>query len=614
MVSLPSITAISVSLLSLLVLLTGVTHASPSVAGSVRNDVWNSKLSESGCKDPTDGRRVHAVIENITGVSDDITSLIVNGQEGIGLISGSDIEYFHWVRVHSNSKTKSLWVSFHTDNVDWLGSDLDLTIKGSDKSVIYDGKVPLTSSDDKLALSYLAFRNNGQEAVLHIHNNDDKNSHTLTSATLNGLPITLPTTATQPVPPGGHLAFAVPVKNGGPVTTNDVWTIKLGNGLGYGGRVTGIERFVVEAWPKSDNCPLPGGNNDNANELQKIGIDSVYYDGGSFEKNCGGNLPDVIAALNGTNFHVVTDRDTAEATKPAARAAFIDAILLGDEVDGDVDSDHLFGTLKKAQEAAEKAPEVPTYMGSKTTRNVGSFTGIADIQGSDAYSAACAPTMLPVIKTLPLQYPYYYLRNARDNHAPGVFWGYSQLYSDAWSYQANANELIAQIGQVVLSGSKGLMFFQSYQEQFKQHRASDIGQVVKSIRAVGDIIREGDILGMKFSTSAKLNKEVMIEVIRSPEKLLVAIVNTNARGYSNLLCHTFIDKHWTFSKLNVKSITLDMSSAPGVNKLSNWQEVQESGLKPLKDVDISTSGSNVLLGDVDIDDRIPIRLFVADVE
>merc|ERR1712185_737085 len=97
-------------------------------------------------------------------------------------------------------------------------------------------------------------------------------------------------------------------------------------------------------------------------------------------------------------------------------------------------------------------PDVPTYMGSKTNHNVGAFAGIADIQGSDAYCAACAPTMLAAVKKLPLQYPYYYLRNARDNHAPGVFWGYAQFYSDAWSYQADAPELIAQIGQTLLSG------------------------------------------------------------------------------------------------------------------------------------------------------------------
>ena len=88
------------------------------------------------------------------------------------------------------------------------------------------------------------------------------------------------------------------------------------------------------------------------------------------------------------------------------------------------------GALGKFYKAQRTVPDVPTYQGSKTTRNVGAFSGIADIQGSDAYAGACAPTMLPVIKRLPLQYPYYYLRNARDNHAPGVFWGYAQLYSN----------------------------------------------------------------------------------------------------------------------------------------------------------------------------------------
>merc|ERR550514_68298 len=112
----------------------------------------------------------------------------------------------------------------------------------------------------------------------------------------------------------------------------------------------------------------------------------------------------------------MTDTTTAAELSVGARRAVVDALLLGDEVDGKVDADHVRkGALKAAFGAAVAAPDVPTYQGSKTTRNVGAFAGIADIQGSDAYSAACAPTMLAVTKTLPLQYPFDYLRNARDN-------------------------------------------------------------------------------------------------------------------------------------------------------------------------------------------------------
>ena len=80
-----------------------------------------------------------------------------------------------------------------------------------------------------------------------------------------------------------------------------------------------------------------------------------------------------------------------------------------------------------------------------------------------ADAAACAPTQLAAVKTLPLSYPYHYLRNARDNHMPLTFWGYSQLYSPpdssssalsgqygagtgtGWDYDPQQNELVAQV-------------------------------------------------------------------------------------------------------------------------------------------------------------------------
>lgn len=83
--------------------------------------------------------------------------------------------------------------------------------------------------------------------------------------------------------------------------------------------------------------------------------------------------------------------------------------------------------------------------GSKTNHFVGAFAGITDVQGSDAYCAACAPTMLGVAYKLSMRYPYDYLNNARENHKPLPMWGYSQLYSDAWSYQANYEALVAQV-------------------------------------------------------------------------------------------------------------------------------------------------------------------------
>ena len=106
------------------------------------------------------------------------------------------------------------------------------------------------------------------------------------------------------------------------------------------------------------------------------------------------------------------------------------------------------------QQMNDAYPAIPTYQGGKTNSHIGSYSGITDIQGMDAYLGACAPTIVPVIKPLPIDYPYLYLKNTRNNHMPLPTWLYSQLYSDAWSYQANANEIVAQIAQTVLAGAK----------------------------------------------------------------------------------------------------------------------------------------------------------------
>ena len=275
---------------------------------------------------------------------------------------------------------------------------------------------------------------------------------------------------------------------------------------------------------------------------------------------------------------------------------------------------------------------------------MGAFAGIADVQGMDAYSGACAPTQLSVLKTLPLQYPYFYLRNARDNHVPLTFWGYSQLYegnpkfldadaSDAippggltWDYQAHQNELVAQIAQVVLSGSKGMMTFQTEGAELRAFNTSLVAQTMRSIRTVSDIVRVGDIAAVGFTLSAgsTLNKEVMVETILAPPatdaapgapaRLLVAVVNTDASGYSNLLCHVGVSKHWTFKKHTIDALALHLGTAPQLGAASNWREAIGGALVPLSDVGVAANGTDVVLSQIALDDQLVARWLVADVE
>ena len=190
-------------------------------------------------------------------------------------------------------------------------------------------------------------------------------------------------------------------------------------------------------------------------------------------------------------------------------------------------------------------------------------------------------------------------------------WGYSQLYSEAWSYQADAPELVAQIGQVVLSGSKAMMLFQANLKEADGHKLSTLRDALRNVKVLGEEIRIGDIGGASFTSSSTLNKDVMVETILTPERLLVAMVNTDASGYSNLLCHTGTFKHWRFKKHTVDKLTITLP--PGATKLTNWQEARKGELTSVKDVSFSSSSTDVELKKIELDDDMPMRLLVADV-
>jgi hypothetical protein len=587
--------------------LSGVDGAN--IYAHTRADKWVSNLPEHGTDKQKNGRRTHIVIDGVSIAESDIASVKVRGQDGLSL--SDDLTYFDWFRAHSNPATNQVWLSFHSRNEDWLdASSIDVQITGKDGTTVVDDTV--AAGPPGLDLTYVTTRNGGAQVVLHIHSNGKEGD--LSKVVFDGVEVPLPSWAAR-VPANGHVVLTV---DGVTKKPGDIWTAVLftgSDGIGYGGRVV-PERFPIEAWPKSDDCPLPGGNEQHMEWVKSLGIDSIYYSASQFNKKCDADWTTVVNSLATVEdgwFHVMAGPGDVEGLSPAVRATSVDAVLIGDEVDGDIDADHLRPKLKKALEQMAAFPDVPTYMGSKTNHNVGSFAGITDIQGSDAYCAACAPTMLEAVRTLPLRYPYSYLRNARDNHAPLPFWGYSQLYSDAWSYQANPAELVSQLGQVILSGSKAVMFFQANYDKGHAKKNGPLESAIQSIRNVADIVREGDIQGVPFSVSSELNKEVMAETILSPEKLLVVVINTNADGYSNLLCHTLVDgRHWKFNATTVETMTLDLDSSPGIGSVSNWQESTKDGLVPLSSVDVSGSSGSVTLSNIAFDDKNVVRLFVAD--
>lgn len=171
-----------------------------------------------------------------------------------------------------------------------------------------------------------------------------------------------------------------------------------------------------------------------------------------------------------------------------------------------------------------------------------------------------------------------------------------------------------QIAQTVLSGSKGLMLFQTYHSVLSTTNTSLVRSAIQSVRAVSETVRVGDIEGLGFNVSSRLNEEVMVETILSPTQLLVVVINIDAKGYSNLLCHVGVDKHWTFRRHTLRNLTLDLTSAPQVRGLSNWREVVGGQMRQPSGVQIGSHAvGTVSLESMELDDQLVARFFVADV-
>jgi hypothetical protein len=74
--------------------------------------------------------------------------------------------------------------------------------------------------------------------------------------------------------------------------------------------------------------------------------------------------------------------------------------------------------LSVALSARSTLRDVPTFQGGATNRNAGTYSGISDFQGVDAYVASCAPHFFNFFEKTLLRMPYDYALNTRANHMP----------------------------------------------------------------------------------------------------------------------------------------------------------------------------------------------------
>jgi hypothetical protein len=300
------------------------------------------------------------------------------------------------------------------------------------------------------------------------------------------------------------------------------------------------------------------------------------------------------------------------------------AFATGDESDGEIYDDttkvpNAANKAKATRDSWARYPTIPTFNGGKTNRNIGTFAGMADVQGMDLYVAACAPHITPFGQHPPLRGAYDYIRNTRENHMPLPTWLYAQGLAPTWNktrpivggkihVQPDPQEIAVQAFSVVAAGGKGLLWFQSNQEEASHAPArwQAISEANWIIRSVRDHLRIGDVTGMARTTG-----DAIVELVRARDALIVPLIGlaTTAAPTDPSCAAAFIDEsavpHWVLA-----SQTLDVDvTVPADFGVADLFEVTSKAVIDLPAQPL-TNGRVVRLKNLVVDNARPARLFV----
>ena len=149
----------------------GSSQATPVLSGSYRKDFYLPKYREAlkTYQVPTDGGRVHLILQNSTCKGTSINSVKINSVEAMNL-QDDDFTYFDWSRFHFDNTSNVYWISFHSRNKQWLDSSpkpvLSLAVSDEQGSNCYSGNVTLNVKPDIL-VTYATTRKGGKEFVVH---------------------------------------------------------------------------------------------------------------------------------------------------------------------------------------------------------------------------------------------------------------------------------------------------------------------------------------------------------------------------------------------------------------------------------------------------------------
>ena len=588
------------------------------IHAALRRDPWLPEYSED-TPVPEHGGRVQVVATAAIGGR--ITRVRIDGTELSSIESppaSSAVPPFEWWHVWPERAVRGepVWVSFHTRDARWdTRTSAELSIETA-TGVVASGTFSIARPD--APITYVTTTLERDALLVHLAN-ESSAPRTLERLIVDGRDVTESACiATRTLAPGEHTLVRVPRCE--LAEPGDAWSVIVewadaDDAVGVGRVLPPF--FPIEAWNSTTDCPFPGGDEDALAMHREALIDTLYIHGGVCDR-CGGCDTATLLGetLPAAGLHAIATSDLSRLslTSTAAVAAY----STGDESDGELYRDD--GTPEAAHRARDsqrawwRRPEVPTFNGAMTNRNVGTFAGMADVQGIDLYVAACAPHITPFLMHPPLRAPFDYLRNARLAQRPGPVWLYAQGLSPVWnrgdpeySVQPDPPELAAQAMMAVAAGAKGLMWFQSNVGEGEHARARwrAIGDVNAMVSTVRELLRSGDPIGARTRDAA------LVEAIRAERAIVVPVASlSTSSGPDDLRCLAVRSEssvpHWVFRASRVAA-DIDVPAELGVLRVL---EVAPDGVRRASDVEVSARGRTLSLTGIALDPAFPVRLFV----
>ena len=575
---------------------------------------------------PTDGGRVQ--FAGVATVSGRVRRIEVDDRDLEVEVSAQNpsIEWYH-VWPEEVVAGQPIWLRLHSRSNAWdEGTRHKVSIQ-TDAGEALAGAFTLTTST--IPITYVTTADDGTKLLLHAQNRGPSEAR-IRSVTVNGVlyDATVTCGLSEPIAPGASVQAVIELCE--PLKPGSAWTVVLDDGSDRpsvgAGRVV-PEFFPIEAWPVSDDCPVPSAEADSAALTQHLeaGFDTFYL---YWNSRCASRTPEVLntvaparddyRVLIGDDY--LTSPDAGSGLTDLTRAA---GFLIGDEVDGEVyDSDGLSLPNQKAREARQLwslHPTLPVYNGAKTHGHVGTFAGIADIQGIDYYIAACAPHITADGAPIQLLGAYDFLRNTRENMMPLPTWQYAQGLHSGWNLRRDTEvfrrqpapqEVIFQAFSAMAAGAKGLMWFQTSLEEAAAAPASweAIGASNRAFRAVRRLLREGDLSDQATVRSG----EALVQTITGRSGIVLPVMNlrttsevTDALCLRNALFPNEVP-HWTFGETEARvSVALSPEQ-----RLTDLFEVGLDG--QVRDVDWYTDAASrtVIIQSIPLSNEAPARLFV----